>query len=273
MRTPIFCTLFLAVGLAVGYFGPKWLRSDAVAGTDSAPVVRALAAADTRLRGQDEELDALRARIAELEGLLASLRAENSRIASREAGLRDEVSKLNEEWTFSYGSTGEAGKFVGSMMRDAAAMRELDPNDPAMLEMGRDLFLKFASLGPILQEVQNLDKNPSEFAEFSSSVLAGAIDLDNAKQREVKSVIERYKAEAMKVDPESPRRAELNAKALEEVRGKLNEEQRAMVDVISSAGPGAGGAFIDILEAPPLDPQSWRARAQRQRASREAAQP
>lgn len=269
MRTTILSAVFLIVGLALGYFIPKAMPGQPAGSEVKTPEARALAAADTRLRGQDEELAALRARIEELEGLVASLRDENRRAMAREAGIREEVEKLNQEWTFSYGSTREAGKFVGTLFRDAAAMREMDPRDPAMAEMGRDLFLKFASLGPILQEIQKIDDNPAEFAEFSSSVLGGALDLDGGKQQEVKAVIERYKAQAIKLDPENPQRADLNTRALEEVRSKLGEDQRALLESLPS---GRGGGIMDILEAPPLDGQGWRSRMQRQRAAREGAE-
>jgi len=250
----------IALGAGTGL---GWVLSSAgegrqaEAGVAAGPGVAANAADTTELEALRIQVAAYRKDLERRQEEIDALMAQLARVEQESSELAGEVDQLNREWLFSYGSTREAGKFVGSLMSDALAMRDMDPDDPEMLVMARDMFLKFASLGPILQEMQNLDDNPQEFAAFRASMLGEAIGLDEAGQRRVEGIVERYKGQALELERGSEERLALNELAAEEIRAGLDEEQAALLEGI----PGTRmGMLNDLLETPSLDPQQWRER-------------
>jgi hypothetical protein len=270
MKSKPLAFLFLALALTGGYLlghrmaggaggaaGPvAWLTGD------DATLRRALADAEDRLR-------ALQARVEQLENQAATkgaealtLREERDKLSEDLAKMRKEVEELNQEWTFSYGNTRDAGKFMGSMMRDAILLRDMPPDDPDRAAKARDMFLKFASMGPILQEMQKIDDKPKEFAEFRASILAEAVGLEDNERGRVAAVVERYKTQYNNLPADSPEREELNERALAEVTSGFTEEQKGFLQKISDADMSGAS---DLLGTPSLDPATWRARGQRNR--------
>lgn len=270
MKSKSLIPLLVALALALGagyFFGRQSGGSGGGSpaswfGGDDGALKRALADAEERIR-------ALQTRVRDLDDQLASranettaLRAEREKLATEMEAMKKEVEELNKEWTFSYGNTRDAGKFMGSMLRDAVLLREMDPDDPARAEKARDMFLKFASMGPILQEMQKIDDKPKEFAEFRSSILAEALGLEENERGRIAGVVERYKTQFNNLPAEAPERDQLNEQALAEVTSGLNDDQKKLLGDISSAGMSGSG---DMLETPSLDPAAWRARMQRNR--------
>ena len=142
-------------------------------------------------------------------------------------------------------------------MKDGLGMRNLDPNDPEAATKMRDMFLKFASLGPILQEMQKIDDKPKEFADFRAAVLGEALGLDDAGRERVSGIVERYKAQALALPEDSEQRLALSQQALDEIRSGLSEDQQGLLEAI----PGTRmGGMSDLLETPSLDPEKWRER-------------
>lgn len=260
-----FLLVFIAGGLAASLIIPHTgNQADSATSTprgDRKQITAALADADNRIRALQEELESLRARLREAESENTSLVAENRSLTERIATIEEEVDSLNQEWTFSYGTTREAGKFVGRMLRDAADMRNLDPDDPEALVRVRDLFLQFTSMGPILQEMQEIDDKPAEFAQFRAAALGSLLDLDEGTEKQVGGIVERYKAMSLELEEGSEERADLNTRALDEIRQIITPEQREILDGVPAQGMGAG--FSDLLETPSLDPQRWRERMER----------
>lgn len=231
-------------------------------GGDDTALRRALADAEDRIRSLQAKLDELQDQLASRGNETTALRAERDKLTTEMEAMRKEVEELNKEWTFSYGSTRDAGKFMGSMLRDAVLLREMDPEDPERAIKARDMFLKFASMGPILQEMQKIDDKPKEFAEFRSSILAEALGLEENERGRIAGVVERYKTQFNNLPAEAPERAQLNEQALTEVTSGLNDDQKKLLGDISAAGMSGSG---DLLETPSLDPAAWRARMQRNR--------
>ncbi len=260
-----FLLVFIAGGLAASLILPLIEdHGDSHPGAprgDRQQMTAALADADDKLRALQDELESLRARLSEAESENSSLLAENRSLTERIATIEEEVASLNQEWTFSYGTTREAGRFVGSMLRDAADMRNLDPDDPEALVRVRDLFLQFTSMGPILQEMQEIDDKPAEFAQFRAAALGSLLDLDEGTEQQVGGIVERYKAMSLDLEEGSDERADLNNRALDEIRQIITPEQREILEGVPAQGMGAG--FSDLLETPSLDPQRWRERMER----------
>lgn len=249
----------LLFGMALGW-GVKG-RPD-VSATTHPPVVEAVGlhlSQDSRMADVgdgasnaalfEELLDELARRDAEIEALRAALKT----VETKYEALASEVDQLNREWVFSYGSTVEAGKFVGELLRDSLAMRQMDRDDPERVALATGIFLKFSSLGPILQEMQNLDDKPGEFAEFRAAILGEAIGLDPATQERVQQVIANYKARALQLES-GDARAALNAEASSVILDTLTAEQRDQIDNLSSA---RFNLLADPLETPSLDPRQW----------------
>jgi chorismate mutase len=270
MKSKPLVFLYLALALMGGIFlghrlsggggdgsGPiSWLTGD------DAALRRALADAEERLRALQAELEQLRNQMATKDGATTALRAERDKLSDDLARMRKEVEQLNKEWTFSYGSTRDAGKFMGSTMRDAILLREMAPDDPERAAKSRDMFLKFVSMGPILQEMQKLDDKPKEFAEFRASILAEALGLEDSERGRVAGVVERYKTQYNNLPADSPEREELNQRALSEVTSGFTEAQNGLLQKISDADMSGAS---DLLGTPSLDPATWRARGQRNR--------
>ena len=270
MKSKPLALVLLVLALGGGFFlghrmaggggnaaGPiSWL------GTDDAALRGALADAEGRLRALQAGVEELEKKLAAKESESAGLRAERDKLSADLARMRQEVEELNKEWTFSYGSTRDAGKFMGSMMRDAILLRDMAPDDPERANKSRDMFLKFASMGPILQEMQKIDDKPKEFAEFRASILAEALGLEDNERGRVAGVVERYKSQYNNLPADSPEREELNQRALTEVTSRFTDEQKGFLQKISDADMSGAS---DLLGTPSLDPATWRARGQRNR--------
>ena len=242
----------------------------AVFGDGGAASRKALAAAEARIRELEAEMARLKEahdrRKADLDGALR----DKTKLDADIAAMKIEVEKMNKEWTFSYGTTRDAGKFLGSMLRDGVTMRNMDPNDPEAATKARDMFLKFASMGPILQEMQKIDDKPKEFAEFRASILGEALGLSEAERTKVAAVVERYKTQANTLPVDSAERQAINERAVAEVTASFTDEQKSLLGEISNSGMGGGQ---DLLETPSLDPGAWRQRMQRNRPAQPAPKP
>lgn len=265
MKSKLVLLISVLLAFAVGIGGGLWWSA---ARSGSGATLPFLGGADDASRKAIADMDA---RVRELEDRLAKLLADNERkdarikdlvaeqdkLAGRNREMQEEMEKVNQEWTFSYGSTRDAGKFIGSLMKDGLAMRNFDPNDPEAATKIRDMFLKFASLGPILQEMQKIDGKPKEFAEFRAAVLGEALGLDDAGRERVAGIVERYKTQAMALPEDSEQRLALSQQALEEIHGGLSPDQQGLLEAI----PGTRiGGVSDLLETPSLDPEKWRER-------------
>ncbi|MFM8983640.1 MAG: hypothetical protein ACKOLA_12210, partial [Spartobacteria bacterium] len=223
---------------------------------------RALADAEERAKGLQARLDELQNKLATKDGETAALRTERDKLSEDMAKMKKEVEELNKEWTFSYGSTRDAGKFMGSAMRDAILLRDMAQDDPERAAKSRDMFLKFVSMGPILQEMQKLDDKPKEFSEFRASILAESLGLEDNERTRVAGVVERYKTQYNNLPVDSPEREALNERALSEVTSGFTEEQKGFLQKISDADMSGAS---DLLGTPSLDPATWRGRGQRNR--------
>lgn len=247
----------LALGTALGWqlapqpqAEPELLRAPSTV-TPPAPQHDSVALATRTLEARVEELLAL---LSQRDAEIQELKIAKRQLELEQQQLAGEVDQLNKEWVFSYGSTREAGKFVGSLLRDAMAIREIDSDDPARAAMRRDIFLKFASLGPILQEMQNLDENPREFAVFRSAVLGEAIGMDSGGQARVQAIVEHYKTQALELEPGSEARVSLNEQATNDIRATLTPDQIQIIDSI----PNSRRSMLSApLETPSIDPRQW----------------
>jgi uncharacterized coiled-coil protein SlyX len=273
MKTKIQTLVVSLVTLLIGAAGGAWWAADRAAGASGgAPLISfgggdasgrsALADMEARLRELEAKLAAREAELAGQQARLAELADEKARLQERAQSMSAEIDKLNDEWAFSYGSTREAGKFVGSMISDALAMRGMDPNDPDAPVKMRDMFLKFASLGPILQEMQKIDDKPREFAEFRAAVLGEALALDDASRGRIASIVEGYKTRANSLPEDDENRRALNEQAAAEIRATLAPDKQELLDAI----PGTRmGRMSDLLETPSLDPARWQQRMRQER--------
>ena len=263
MKTKLSLVLTVLVAFAAGIGGTLWWTSSqsGPGGTTifgpSQSTRDALAVLEARNKELEARLAKLLADLDRRDEQLKKLLATKTDLDKRNQEMKAEVEKMNQEWTFSYGTTKDAGKFIGSLMKDALAMRNMDRNDPENAAKMRDMFLKFTSLGPILQEMQKLDDKPKEFAEFRAEALGEALDLDESQRQRVAGIVEKYKTQAQSLPEGSDERAQLNEKAIAEIRTGLNEEQQGLMDAIPSTRMGAAG---DLLETPSLDPSKWRDR-------------
>lgn len=244
----------MARGAGDGSGPVSWLTGD------DASLRRALADAEERLRALQAKLEDLEKQLTQRGGEATTLRVERDKLTADLARMREEVEELNKEWTFSYGNTRDAGKFMGGLMRDAILLRGMAPDDPERALKARDMFLKFASMGPILQEMQKIDDKPKEFAEFRASLLAEALALEDNERGRIAGVVERYKTRFNSLPADAPERDQLNEQALSEVTSGLNQDQKKFLEDISAADMSGAS---DLLETPSLDPAAWRARAQR----------
>lgn len=270
MKSNSFLFLLVLLALGGGFFlgrqtrggngdspGPMaWLSGE------DASLRRALADAEERIKALQARIDELLSTSSAKDSETANLRTERDKLATELAKMRVEIEELNQEWTFSYGKTRDAGKFMGSMMRDAILLREMAQDDPERAAKARDMFLKFASMGPILQEMQKIDDKPKEFAEFRASILAEALGLEDKERGRVANVVERYKTEFNKLPADSPERAEITERAVAEVTAGFTDEQKSFLDKITAADMSGAS---DLLGTPSLDPAAWRARGQRNR--------
>ena len=264
MKTKLSLVVSVLVAFAAGIGGTLWWNSSqsgpggtTLFGGPSKASLDAMALLEARNKELESRLAKLLADLERKDEQLKKLLAAKTELDKRNEEMKAEVEKVNQEWTFSYGSTKEAGKFIGSLMKDALAMRNMDRNDPQNAARMRDMFLKFTSLGPILQEMQKLDDKPKEFAEFRAEALGEALDLDESQRQRVAGIVEKYKTQAQALPEGSEERSQLNEKAIAEIRTGLNEEQQGLMDAIPSTRMGAAG---DLLETPSLDPSKWRDR-------------
>lgn len=265
MKSKFLLLISVVVAFAAGLGGGLWWSAARSGAGATLPFLggagdasrKAIADMDARVRELEDRLAKLLADNERKDARIKGLVAEQDKLAGRNREMQQEMEKLNQEWTFSYGSTKDAGKFIGSLMKDGLGMRNLDPNDPEAATKMRDMFLKFASLGPILQEMQKIDDKPKEFADFRAAVLGEALGLDDAGRERVSGIVERYKAQALALPEGSEQRLALSQQALDEIRGGLSEDQQGLLEAI----PGTRmGGMSDLLETPSLDPEKWRER-------------
>lgn len=265
MKSKFLLLISVVVAFAAGLGGGLWWSAAHSGAGATLPFLggagdasrKAIADMDARVRELEDRLAKLLADNERKDARIKGLVAEQDKLAGRNREMQQEMEKLNQEWTFSYGSTKDAGKFIGSLMKDGLGMRNLDPNDPEAATKMRDMFLKFASLGPILQEMQKIDDKPKEFADFRAAVLGEALGLDDAGRERVSGIVERYKAQALALPEDSEQRLALSQQALDEIRGGLSEDQQGLLEAI----PGTRmGGMSDLLETPSLDPEKWRER-------------
>ena len=265
MKSKFLLLISVVVAFAAGLGGGLWWSAARSGAGATLPFLggagdasrKAIADMDARVRELEDRLGKLLADNERKDARIKGLVAEQDKLAGRNREMQQEMEKLNQEWTFSYGSTKDAGKFIGSLMKDGLGMRNLDPNDPEAATKMRDMFLKFASLGPILQEMQKIDDKPKEFADFRAAVLGEALGLDDAGRERVSGIVERYKAQALALPEDSEQRLALSQQALDEIRGGLSEDQQGLLEAI----PGTRmGGMSDLLETPSLDPEKWRER-------------
>ena len=265
MKSKFLLLISVVVAFAAGLGGGLWWSAARSGAGATLPFLggagdasrKAIADMDARVRELEDRLAKLLADNERKDARIKGLVAEQDKLAGRNREMQQEMEKLNQEWTFSYGSTKDAGKFIGSLMKDGLGMRNLDPNDPEAATKMRDMFLKFASLGPILQEMQKIDDKPKEFADFRAAVLGEALGLDDAGRERVSGIVERYKAQALALPEDSEQRLALSQQALDEIRGGLSEDQQGLLEAI----PGTRmGGVSDLLETPSLDPEKWRER-------------
>ena len=265
MKSKFLLLISVVVAFAAGLGGGLWWSAARSGAGATLPFLggagdasrKAIADMDARVRELEDRLAKLLADNERKDARIKGLVAEQDKLAGRNREMQQEMEKLNQEWTFSYGSTKDAGKFIGSLMKDGLGMRNLDPNDPEAATKMRDMFLKFASLGPILQEMQKIDGKPKEFAEFRAAVLGEALGLDDAGRERVAGIVERYKTQAMALPEDSEQRLALSQQALEEIHGGLSPDQQGLLEAI----PGTRiGGVSDLLETPSLDPEKWRER-------------
>ena len=265
MKSKFLLLISVVVAFAAGLGGGLWWSAARSGAGATLPFLggagdtsrKAIADMDARVRELEDRLAKLLADNERKDARIKGLVAEQDKLAGRNREMQQEMEKLNQEWTFSYGSTKDAGKFIGSLMKDGLGMRNLDPNDPEAATKMRDMFLKFASLGPILQEMQKIDDKPKEFADFRAAVLGEALGLDDAGRERVSGIVERYKAQALALPEDSEQRLALSQQALDEIRGGLSEDQQGLLEAI----PGTRmGGMSDLLETPSLDPEKWRER-------------
>jgi len=256
---PISVALF--VGIAVGWMTKPTTEIETATlghnytGNDTKPIyVQPYADIDditTDTPLLEELLDRLARRDEEIEALRFAL--DNAKRKNED--LAGEVEQLNSEWLFSYGSTRDAGKFVGALIRDGMAIRQMDRDDPARAALAASVFIKLSSMGPIIKEMQNLENHPSEFAEFRASILAEAIGLDSFTQQRVQNVIEDYKSQALHFESGSDSRTSLNAEATIMIRNALSPDQLDQIDSLTRSN---FSLFRDPLETPSINPQEWR---------------
>ena len=265
MKSKFLLLISVVVAFAAGLGGGLWWSAARSGAGATLPFLggagdasrKAIADMDARVRELEDRLAKLLADNERKDARIKGLVAEQDKLAGRNREMQQEMEKLNQEWTFSYGSTKDAGKFIGSLMKDGLGMRNLDPNDPEAATKMRDMFLKFASLGPILQEMQKIDDKPKEFADFRAAVLGEALGLDDAGRERVSGIVERYKAQALALPEDSEQRLALSQQALDEIRGGLSEDQQGLLEAI----PGTRmGGMSDLLETPSLDREKWRER-------------
>ena len=265
MKSKFLLLISVVVAFAAGLGGGLWWSAARSGAGATLPFLggagdasrKAIADMDARVRELEDRLAKLLADNERKDARIKGLVAEQDKLAGRNREMQQEMEKLNQEWTFSYGSTKDAGKFIGSLMKDGLGMRNLDPKDPEAATKMRDMFLKSASLGPILQEMQKIDDKPKEFADFRAAVLGEALGLDDAGRERVSGIVERYKAQALALPEDSEQRLALSQQALDEIRGGLSEDQQGLLEAI----PGTRmGGMSDLLETPSLDPEKWRER-------------
>ena len=265
MKSKFLLLISVVVAFAAGLGGGLWWSAARSGAGATLPFLggagdasrKAIADMDARVRELEDRHAKQLADNERKDARIKGLVAEQDKLAGRNREMQQEMEKLNQEWTFSYGSTKDAGKFIGSLMKDGLGMRNLDPNDPEAATKMRDMFLKFASLGPILQEMQKIDDKPKEFADFRAAVLGEALGLDDAGRERVSGIVERYKAQALALPEDSEQRLALSQQALDEIRGGLSEDQQGLLEAI----PGTRmGGMSDLLETPSLDPEKWRER-------------
>lgn len=194
---------------------------------------------NARLDRREGELAAVLARLRQAEARIAEL-APPPRPASPDAPSTGSVllaRNLGSQVTFTYGTPAEAGRYVGQTLRRLfEATRSPDPaeSDRRLREVELDLL----SMGPFIKDAEQIESDPTIFAEFQSATLGEVFAWDEARRAQARELLRRAKTQVTGTEPGSPAWDEANTQATRQLLELLTPEEESTrqseIDFVSS---------------------------------------
>lgn len=153
--------------------------------------------------------------------------------------METEIAERTRSVSFSYGSPKEAGRYVGQTFNslfEAANSGELEEVNRIMKSTELDLL----SMGPFIRDAELIEKNPSEFAEFQSSLLSEIFGLDIGRQNQLQMDLESQMMKASNYVEGSEEWLEANQEATDRIVMMLSPEEKELmkeqIEFISAYG-------------------------------------
>ncbi len=147
----------------------------------------------TSRQWRDDEIASLQARLRAAEARAAEFAPPTPAAGQTATGSVLLERNLGSQVAFSYGTPGDAGRYVGQTLR--RMFETTRQQDPAEIDRTlKENELHLLSMGPFIKDAEQLESDPAVFAEFQSSLLGEVFAWDEARRAQARELIRSQKA-------------------------------------------------------------------------------